>query len=93
MYWKSVQLLVYAGNIDTIGRTKRDITAAFSTIEWKSTEMGLAVNEGKTKYMLLAGRVKKQNKKHTFLRQTVRFKKYIFEKGSLCSTTYLSYIA
>ena len=30
----------------------RDITAAFSAIERKSVKMALAVNEGKTKYML-----------------------------------------
>ena len=34
-----------------IGRTKRDVTAAFIAIERDSTKMGLAVNEGKTKYM------------------------------------------
>ena len=32
-------------------RTKRDPTAAFSTIERESAKMGLAVNEVKTKYM------------------------------------------
>ena len=30
----------------------RDVTAAFRTIERKSAKMGLAVNEGKTKYIL-----------------------------------------
>ena len=49
---KSVQLLAYTDDIDIIGRTKRDVTAAFSAIERESTKMGLAVNEGRTKYML-----------------------------------------
>ena len=31
----------------------RDVTAAFNAIERKSAKMRLAVNEGKTKYMLL----------------------------------------
>ena len=53
---KSVQLLVYAGDSDIIGRTKRDVTAAFGAIEPESTKMGLAVNEGKTKYMFLTSR-------------------------------------
>ena len=44
------QLLPYANDTDIIGRSKRDVTAAFSYI---ATEIGLAVNEGKTKYMLL----------------------------------------
>ena len=56
IFRKSVQLLAYAVDIDIIDRTKRDITAAFSAIERESTKMGLAVNEGKTKYMLTASR-------------------------------------
>ena len=40
--------------IDIIGRTKRDVTAVFNAIEWKSTKINLAVNEGKTKHMLSA---------------------------------------
>ena len=52
----SVQLLVYTENIDIIGRTKRDVTAAFSAIEGESTKMGLAITEGKTKYMLSTSR-------------------------------------
>ena len=43
-------------HIDTVGRTKRDVTSAFSPIEPKSTKMGLAINEGKTKYMLSTSR-------------------------------------
>ena len=56
IFQKSVQLLAYADDIDIIGRTKRDVTAAFSAIERESTKMGLAVNEGKTKYMLSTSR-------------------------------------
>ena len=48
---KSVQLNAYADDIDIIGRTKRDITAAFSAIERESTKLGLEVNEHKTKYI------------------------------------------
>ena len=49
IFKKSVQLLAYANDIDIIGRTKQDVTAAFSAIERESTKMGLAVNEGRTK--------------------------------------------
>ena len=52
IFFKSVQLLAYADDVDIIGRTKRDVTAAFSAIERESAKMGLVVNEGKTKYML-----------------------------------------
>ena len=49
IFQKSVQLLANADDIDIIGRTKRDVTAAFGAIVRESTKMGLAVNEGKTK--------------------------------------------
>ena len=39
-------------DIDIIGRTKRNVTAAINAIERKSIKTGLAVYEGKTKYML-----------------------------------------
>ena len=45
-----------ADDIDTIRRTKRDVTASFSAIERLSTKMGLAVKMGKTKYMLSTSR-------------------------------------
>ena len=38
-------------DIDITGRTKRDVTAAFSAIERESAKMGLVVNYEKTKYM------------------------------------------
>ena len=52
IFYKSVQLLAYADDFDIIGRTMRDIPAAYSAIERESPKLGLAVNEGKTKYML-----------------------------------------
>ena len=57
IFQKSVQLLAYADNIDIIGRTKRDITAVFIAIERESTKIGLAVNEGKARYMLSSSRI------------------------------------
>ena len=53
---KSIHLLAYAGDIEIIGRTKRDVTSAFSAIEREFTKMGLAVNEDKTKSMLWTSR-------------------------------------
>ena len=52
IFYKSVQFRAYACDIDIIGRTMRDVTAAFSAIEQESVKMGLAVNEVKTKYRL-----------------------------------------
>ena len=51
IFYKSVQFLAHSDNIDIIGCTIRDVTAAFSAIE-RSAKIGQAVNEGKTKYML-----------------------------------------
>ena len=50
--YKSVQLLAYADDIVSIGRTMGDVTAGFSAIERESAKRALAVNEGKTKNML-----------------------------------------
>ena len=46
IFYKSAQLLTYADDIDIIGRTMRDVTAAFSAIEEESVKMGLAVKNG-----------------------------------------------
>ena len=51
IFQKNVQLIAYADDIDIIGRTKRDVTAAFSAIEPESTNLGLTVNADKTTYM------------------------------------------
>ena len=55
-FHKRVQLLAYTVTIDIIGRTRRDVTAAFSAIERESTKRGLAVKKGKTKCMLSRSR-------------------------------------
>ena len=52
IFQQNVQLLAYANDIDNIGRSKRDATAAFSAIDRESTKMGLAVTEGITKCIL-----------------------------------------
>ena len=49
IFQKSIQLFKDAD-------TMWDVTAVFSGIERESMKMGLAVNEGKTKYMLLTSR-------------------------------------
>ena len=52
IFYKSVMLLAYADDIDIIGINQRDVTAAFSSLEGESRRVGLAVNEGKTKYFV-----------------------------------------
>ena len=56
IFLKRVQLLAHADDIDIMGHTKWDVTATFSAIERPSSELGLAVNESKTKYILSTSR-------------------------------------
>ena len=42
IFQKSVQLLVYTDDLNIIERTKRDVTAAFSTIDRESSKMSPA---------------------------------------------------
>lgn len=59
IFSKDVQLLANTDDIDTNGHTKWDVGAAFSAIKRKFGNAGLAGNEGKTKYMLSASRVRR----------------------------------
>lgn len=51
IYYKSVQLLGYADDLDLMSRTLRDLQSAFSALKLSAEKMGLRINEGKTKYM------------------------------------------
>jgi sorting nexin-29 len=50
---KSIQILVYAGDIIIIGRSLAVVKETFISMEKAATEMGLTVNENKTKFMAL----------------------------------------
>ena len=52
IYYKSVQLLAYADDVDIIGRTEADIKKTFIALNEAAVKMGLQVNEEKTKYMI-----------------------------------------
>ncbi|XP_055714419.1 uncharacterized protein LOC129808671 [Phlebotomus papatasi] len=49
---KSTQLLAYADDIDIMGRNPRAVQEAFIQIEHAARNLGLQINEGKTKYMV-----------------------------------------
>lgn len=72
---KSTQLLAYADDIDIVGRSHRDVTAAFVKIDEAAGKMGLKVNENKTKYMLSS----KKEARHHQLGQNVTIGNYNFE--------------
>lgn len=55
---KSVQLLAYADDIDIIARSEYELKSAFKSLATSARNMGLVINEGKTKYMPVHGRQK-----------------------------------
>ena len=51
IFYKSVQLLAYADDIDIIARSQAELKEAFISLERATGEMGLKINEEKTKYL------------------------------------------
>ena len=51
IFYKSVQLLAYADDIDIIARSRMALKEAFLSLEGAAREMGLRINEEKTKYL------------------------------------------
>jgi sorting nexin-29 len=51
IFYKSVQLLAYADDIDIIARSQAALKEAFISLERAAGEMGLKINEEKTKYL------------------------------------------
>ncbi|GFY03043.1 transposable element Tc3 transposase [Trichonephila clavipes] len=48
---RSLQLLAYADDIDIIGRSEKAVKEDFQALEISATNMGLTINEDKTKFM------------------------------------------
>lgn len=63
----------YAHDIAIIGRTQRAITEKFVGIETETVRIGLAVNEGKIKYMLSP----RMDSQHRLLEEKVTKDSYI----------------
>jgi hypothetical protein len=51
IFYKSVQILAYADDIDIIGRTQSAMTKTFTTLEKAAKGMNLFINQEKTKYI------------------------------------------
>ena len=51
IFYKSVQILAHADNIDIIGRTQSATIEAFTSLEKASKSMTMFTNQEKTKYM------------------------------------------
>jgi endonuclease/exonuclease/phosphatase family metal-dependent hydrolase len=74
-FTKSVQILGFADDIDLVGWTKEDINEAFQGLEREARQLGLKVNETKTKYMLTT----KQESLRQRIGQSVQLGEYNFE--------------
>lgn len=51
IWTKSMQILAFADDIDMIGRTRSSVREAFILLESAANDIGLTINESKTKYM------------------------------------------
>jgi hypothetical protein len=51
IFYKSVQILAFADDIDIIGRTQKSKKEAFLNLERVAKMMNLPINQNKTKYM------------------------------------------
>jgi sorting nexin-29 len=51
MYYKSVQVLAYADDLDITERSERDVKEAFIKLDNEAQQMGLNINEETTKHM------------------------------------------
>ena len=51
IFYKSIQIIAYADDIDIIGRTQSAMIEAFNSLEKAAKDMNLLVNQEKSKYM------------------------------------------
>jgi hypothetical protein len=51
IFYKSVQILAYADDINIIGRMLKAMKEAFTNLEKAAKKMHLQINQGKAKYM------------------------------------------
>jgi sorting nexin-29 len=51
IFYKSVQILAFADDIDIIGRTQKSMKAAFLNLERAAKKVNLQINQNKSKYM------------------------------------------
>jgi sorting nexin-29 len=52
IFYKSVQILAYTGNIDIISRSLKFLQEATTALDRAARRMGLEINQAKTKYMI-----------------------------------------
>ena len=57
IFYKSIMRLAYSDDVDIIGRSIREVEAAFSKFAEEARSIGLAVNESKTKLLLSTPRI------------------------------------
>ena len=87
IFYKSVQLLAFADDIDIVARSERDIIRTFRAIRTSAELMGLKINEEKTKYMVV-GRNQEKIDTHIVIDE-FKFERvhHFIYLGSLINTT------
>ena len=66
IFYKSVQLLTYADDIDIIARSRATLKEAFLSLERVAGEMGLRIKEEKTKYLTTRERERESKNQQLF---------------------------
>jgi sorting nexin-29 len=72
IFFKTVQILAYADDIDLMAHTIPGLSEAFLNLEKCARNMGLVINQGKTVYMYTG--------KDTTLHQDLAIGNYIFKR-------------
>jgi sorting nexin-29 len=65
IFYKSVQILAYADDIDLISRSPKSLQEATIALDRAARRMGLEINQAKSKYMICGS---KKNMSRMFLR-------------------------
>ena len=75
IFYTSVQLMAYADDIVITGTSLASMKEGFQLLEEASKEVGIVINEGKTKYMVAA------NNQNCSKPRTIKIGRYSFERA------------
>ena len=75
IFYTAVQLMAYADDIVITGTSLASMKEGFQLLEEASKEMGIVINEGKTKYMVAA------NNQNCSKPRTIKIGRYSFERA------------
>jgi sorting nexin-29 len=73
IFYKSVQILAYADDIDIISRSPKSLQEAKIALDTAARKMGLEINQAKTKYMIC-------DSKKKYVKNVFKVKNMTFER-------------